>query len=141
MEYDFSGWATRNNIECSDGRTIMKDAFKDNHGQKVPLVWNHQHNGPDNVLGHVLLENREDGVYGYGKFNETEHGKYAKELVKACEEWAKSKNIKEFASDCEINNIDSYFEKNTDTSIIVPLQDNDPYYEWLCKGTINVHIH
>ena len=80
--YDFSGWATRNNIKCSDGRTILKDAFKHNDGITVPLVWNHQHNGPDNVLGHVLLENREEGVYAYGKFNETDYGKYAKELVK-----------------------------------------------------------
>lgn len=81
MEYDFSGWATRNNIECSDGRTIMRDAFKDNDGQKVPLVWNHQHNSPDEVLGHALLENREDGVYAYCKFNDTESGKTAKSLV------------------------------------------------------------
>ena len=81
MEYDFSGWVTRNNIKCSDGRTIMKDAFKHNDGQKVPLVWNHQHNSPDNVLGHVLLENRDEGVYGYGKFNETEAGVNAKSLV------------------------------------------------------------
>lgn len=81
MKYDFSGWATRNNIECSDGRTIMKDAFKDNDGQKVPLVWNHQHNDPDEVLGHALLENREDGVYAYCKFNDTESGKTAKSLV------------------------------------------------------------
>lgn len=80
--YDFSGWATRNNIKCSDGRTILKDAFKHNDGITVPLVWNHQHNGPDNVLGHVLLENRDEGVYAYGKFNETDYGKYAKELVK-----------------------------------------------------------
>lgn len=81
MEYDFSGWATKNNILCSDGRTIMKDAFKHNDGQKVPLVWNHQHNDPNEVLGHVLLENREEGVYAYGKFNNTESGKTAKELV------------------------------------------------------------
>lgn len=80
-DYDFSGWVTRNNIECSDGRTIMKDAFKHNDGQKVPLVWNHQHNSPDNVLGHVLLENREEGVYGYGKFNDTEAGLNTKALV------------------------------------------------------------
>ena len=81
MEYDFSGWATRNNIECSDGRTIMKDAFKQNDGQKVPLVWNHQHNNPDNVLGHAILENREEGVYAYCKFNNTEAGLNAKALV------------------------------------------------------------
>ncbi len=79
--YDFGGWATRNNIQCSDGRTIMKDAFKQNDGQKVPLVWNHQHNDPSEVLGHALLENREDGVYAYCKFNDTESGRTAKELV------------------------------------------------------------
>ena len=81
MDYDFSGWATRNNIECSDGRTIMKDAFKDNDGQKVPLVWNHQHNSADNVLGHAYLENREEGVYAYCKFNNTPSGLQGKELV------------------------------------------------------------
>lgn len=81
MDYDFSGWATRNNIECSDGRTILKDAFKDNDGQKVPLVWNHQHNDPNEVLGHALLENREEGVYAYCKFNDTQSGKQAKALV------------------------------------------------------------
>ena len=80
-EYDFSGWATKNNIECSDGRTIMRDAFKGNDGQKVPLVWNHDHNSPDNVLGHALLENRAEGVYAYCKFNETESGQQAKALV------------------------------------------------------------
>lgn len=79
--YDFSGWATRNNLRCSDGRTIMKDAFKHNDGQTVPLVWNHQHNDPLNVLGHALLKNREEGVYVYCKFNETESGKNAKLLV------------------------------------------------------------
>ena len=81
MEYDFSGWATRNNIQCSDGRTIMKDAFKHNDGQKVPLVWNHQHNDPNEVLGHALLENREEGVYAYCRFNDTESGRTAKALV------------------------------------------------------------
>lgn len=80
--YDFSGWATKVNIKCSDGRTILKDAFKHCDGVTVPLIWNHQHNGPDNVLGHALLENREEGVYAYGKFNETDTGKYAKELVR-----------------------------------------------------------
>lgn len=79
--YDFSGWVTKANIRCSDGRTIMKDAFAHNDGQVVPLVWNHQHTGPDYVLGQVLLENRSEGVYGYGKFNETEAGKTAKLLV------------------------------------------------------------
>jgi len=79
--FDFSGWATRNNLKCSDGRTIMKDAFKHNNGQTVPLVWNHQHNDPLNVLGHALLENRDEGVYAYCKFNETESGKNAKLLV------------------------------------------------------------
>ena len=79
--FDFSGWATRNNLKCSDGRTIRKDAFKDNNGQKVPLVWNHQHNEPFNVLGHALLENRDEGVYAYCAFNDTEAGQNAKRLV------------------------------------------------------------
>lgn len=81
-EYDFSGWATRNGLRCSDGRVICKDAFKDCDGMKVPLVWNHQHNDPSNILGHAILENRDDGVYTYGKFNDTEIGQWAKELVK-----------------------------------------------------------
>lgn len=80
-DYDFGGWATRNNIKCSDGRTILKDAFKQNDGQKVPLVWNHQHNDPSEVLGHALLENRDEGVYAYCKFNNTESGQTAKSLV------------------------------------------------------------
>ena len=80
-KFDFGGWATRNDLECADGRTIRKDAFKDNDGQTVPLVWQHNHNDPGNVLGHALLENREDGVYAYGKFNGTEAGQNAKELV------------------------------------------------------------
>lgn len=79
--YDFSGWATKNNILCSDGRTILKDAFKQNDGQKVPLVWNHQHNDPSEVLGHALLENRNEGVYAYCKFNNTEAGQTARSLV------------------------------------------------------------
>lgn len=81
-KYDFSGWATRNDLKCSDGRTIRKDAFAHNDGQTVPLVWNHQHNDPLNVLGHALLENRNDGVYAYCTFNDTETGQAAKELVK-----------------------------------------------------------
>ena len=81
LKYDFSGWATRNNLKCSDGRTILKDAFKDNDGQTVPLVWQHQHNDPTNVLGHALLENRNEGVYAYCKFNDTDAGKHAKLLV------------------------------------------------------------
>ena len=80
-KYDFSGWATKNNLKCSDGRTILKDAFKHNDGQTVPLVWNHQHNDPLNILGHALLENREEGVYAYCKFNDTEAGRNAKMLV------------------------------------------------------------
>ena len=79
--FDFSGWATKANLKCSDGRVIMKDAFKHNDGQTVPLVWNHQHNDPNEVLGHALLENREEGVYAYCKFNDTESGKTAKLLV------------------------------------------------------------
>lgn len=81
MKYDFSGWATRNNIRCSDGRTILKDAFKHNDGQMVPLVWNHDHNDPLNVLGHALLENRDEGVYAYCTFNDTDAGRNAKALV------------------------------------------------------------
>jgi HK97 family phage prohead protease/HK97 family phage major capsid protein len=80
-KYDFSGWATRNNLLCSDGRTILKDAFKHNHGSIVPLVWNHQHNDPLNVLGHAKLENRAEGVYAYCTFNDTEAGVNAKQLV------------------------------------------------------------
>lgn len=79
--YDFSGWATRANLKCSDGRTILKDAFKHNDGQTVPLVWNHVHNDPFNVLGHALLENRDEGVYAYCTFNDTESGRAAKECV------------------------------------------------------------
>ena len=80
-KFDFSGWATKANLKCSDGRTIMKDAFKHNDGQTVPLVWNHQHNDPNEVLGHALLENREEGVYAYCSLNDTETGKTAKLLV------------------------------------------------------------
>ena len=80
--YDFCGWATRINRKCSDGRTILRDAFRECDGETVPLVWNHQgRENPDNVLGHALLENREDGVYAYGSFNDTESGKIAKVLV------------------------------------------------------------
>ena len=79
--FDFSGWATRNDLKCSDGRIIRKDAFKGNNGQKVPLVWNHQHTDPNEVLGHAILENRDEGVYAYCKFNETESGQTAKLLV------------------------------------------------------------
>ena len=81
MKYDFSGWATKNGLKCSDGRTIMKDAFIDNDGKTVPLVWNHQHNDPSNVLGHALLQNRDEGVYAYCNFNDTESGAIAKALV------------------------------------------------------------
>lgn len=79
---DFSGWATRNDLRCSDGRVIRRDAFKGNDGIKVPLVWNHQHNDPRNVLGHAWLENRDEGVYTYGFFNDTEAGEVGKVLVK-----------------------------------------------------------
>lgn len=78
---DFSGYATRNDLKCSDGRTIRRDAFKDNDGQRVPLVWQHLHDSADNVLGHADLENREDGVYAYCFLNETPAGQNAKELV------------------------------------------------------------
>lgn len=79
--YDFCGWVTKFNIQCSDGRTIMRDAFKHNDGLQVPLVWNHRHDDPENVLGNVVLEHRDTGVYGYGSFNESENGQLAKVLV------------------------------------------------------------
>ena len=79
--YDFSGWATRNDLACADGRTIRRDAFKHCDGKTVPLVWNHRHDEPTNILGHALLENRTDGVYAYCYFNETESGQAAKALV------------------------------------------------------------
>lgn len=80
-KFDFSGWATKANLKCSDGRVIMKDAFKHNDGHTVPLVWNHQHNDSNNVLGHAMLENREEGVYAYCTFNDTESGVNAKKIV------------------------------------------------------------
>ena len=81
MKFDFSGYATKNDLKCADGRIIRRNAFKDNDGQTVPLVWQHMHNSPDNVLGHALLENRDDGVYAYCKLNDTPAGKNAKLLV------------------------------------------------------------
>lgn len=80
-KYDFSGWATRNDLKCSDGRIIRKDAFKHNDGMKVPMVWNHDHTDPYRVIGHALLENRDEGVYAYGKFNDTDLGVTAKAYV------------------------------------------------------------
>lgn len=80
-KFDFQGWATRNDMKCSDGRIIRKDAFKHCDGQTVPLVWNHDHTNPYRIVGHALLENREDGVYAYGKFNDTDLGKTAKVYV------------------------------------------------------------
>lgn len=82
MEPDFSGYATKVGLKCTDGRVIHTGAFKDNNGQKVPLVWQHQHNEPTNVLGHALLEEREDGVYAHGFFNETDSATHAKTMVK-----------------------------------------------------------
>ena len=81
-KYDFSGYATKNDLRCADGRTIRRNAFKDCDGAVVPLVWQHSHGKPGDVLGHALLENREDGVYTYGSFNDTESGRNAKELVR-----------------------------------------------------------
>ena len=76
--YDFAGWATVNNVKCTDGRTIRRNAFIENDGETVPLVFQHQHNDPENVLGHCLLENRDEGVYCYGTINkDTESGKTA----------------------------------------------------------------
>ena len=81
IKYDFSGYATKNDLKCADGRTIRKDAFIENDGMTVPIVWSHDHKDPENVLGHALLENREDGVYCYGKFNKTPKGQHSKVLV------------------------------------------------------------
>ena len=81
MEYDFSGWATKNDLRCSDGRIIRHNAFASDDGRKVPLVWNHQHNEPSNILGHAVLENRDEGVYTYGVFNDTAAGQNAKQLL------------------------------------------------------------
>ena len=80
--YDFAGWVTKNDVRCSDGVTIKHDAFKDNDGMKVPLVWNHDYNSPNNVLGHVILQNHKEGVYGYGFFNDTKEAQNSKEMVK-----------------------------------------------------------
>lgn len=81
-KYDFAGWATRNDMRCSDGRTIRKNAFKDDDGRKVPLIWNHEHNDPTAVLGHAILENRDSGVYAYCYLNDTEVGEFGKKIVK-----------------------------------------------------------
>ena len=81
IKFDFSGYATKNDLKCSDGRTIRKDAFRDDDGVTVPLVYQHLHDDITNVLGHAILENREDGVYTYCTFNDTEAGQHAKELV------------------------------------------------------------
>ena len=81
VKCDFSGWATRNDLLCGDGRVIKKDAFKDNDGKTVSLVWNHEHNDPNAVLGHAILENRDEGVYAYGFFNDSKNGQLAKKLV------------------------------------------------------------
>lgn len=106
--YDFSGWATRNDLKCSDGRTIRRDAFKGNDGAIVPLVWNHEHNDPNAVLGHAMLENRDDGVYAYGTFNDTEQGQHAKKLlqngdVKSLSIWANQ--LKQIGGDVMHGNI------------------------------------
>ena len=108
MKFDFSGWATRNDLLCGDGRTIRKNAFKDNNGATVPLVWNHEHNDPSAVLGHAVLENRDNGVYAYGVFNDTEQGRTAKKLVengdvKSLSIWANQ--LKQIGSDVIHGNI------------------------------------
>lgn len=80
-KYDFAGWATRNDVKCADGRTIRRNAFKENDGKTVPLIWNHDHDEPEAVLGHALLENRDEGIYAYCSFNDTERGQNAKKIV------------------------------------------------------------
>jgi hypothetical protein len=96
-KYDFGGYATKVDLKCSDGRTIRRDAFAENDGQTVPLVWQHIHNDPGNVLGHALLENRKDGVYAYCIFNSTEAGKNAKSLV----EHGDIKNLSIYANELQ----------------------------------------
>lgn len=81
MDYDFCGYATKNDLKCSDGRIIRRNAFKNNDGQKVPLVWNHQHDDISNVLGHAILKNLDDGVYAYCKLNDSDNGRLAKIAV------------------------------------------------------------
>lgn len=108
LNYDFSGWATRNDLQCNDGRTIRRDAFKGNDGAVVPLVWNHEHNDPNAVLGHAMLENRDDGVYAYGTFNDTEQGQHAKKLlqngdVRSLSIWANQ--VKQIGGDVTYGNI------------------------------------
>ena len=83
-KYHFGGWATKNDVRCSDGRTIKKDAFKVQDGTKVPLVWQHQHNSPENVIGHCWLYNRPEGVYAKGVFNDTEKGQVAMSNTTSC---------------------------------------------------------
>ena len=82
QKYDFGGWATKNDLLCADGRTIRKNAFKDDDGRTVPLVWQHNHEDPTRVIGHALLENRDEGVYAYGTFNDTDIAQHVKELVR-----------------------------------------------------------
>ena len=81
VAYDFAGWVTKNDVLCSDGAVIKKDAFKGNHGAKVPLMWNHSKDDPTNVLGHVILHNKEQGLYGYGVFNDTDKASHAKKML------------------------------------------------------------
>ena len=131
--YDFSGWATKNDIKCSDGRTIRKNAFEDQDGVEVPLVWNHQHSSPENTLGHALLENREEGVYCYCTFNDTPAGKTTKALVqhgdvKSLSIWAnklieRGKDVADLHEDIALRSIavdkqsGNYFVQDDDTSL------------------------
>ena len=80
-KFDFGGWATKNDLLCADGRTIRRNAFKDDDGRTVPLVWQHNHDDPTRVLGHAVLENRDEGVYAYCSFNNSDLGQHVKELV------------------------------------------------------------
>lgn len=89
-KYDFSGWATKNDLRCSDGRTIRRNAFAGDDGHTVPLVWQHSHSNPENVLGHALLQNKDEGVYAYCTFNNTNSVRYVKELIRRGDIWALS---------------------------------------------------
>ena len=101
-KYDFSGWATKNDLRCSDGRTIRRNAFAGDDGRTVPLVWQHSHNNPENVLGHALLQNKDEGVYAYCMFNNTDMARRIKELIRIDEIRA----LSVYAADIEQNHGD-----------------------------------
>ena len=124
-KYDFCGYATRNNIQCSDGRIIRKNAFKECDGSTVPLVWSHRHDEPEDVLGHVLLENRDDGVYAYGSFNSTEKGQNAKKLV----EHGDIKSLSIYANKLKQNGLDVIHGAIREVSLVLAGANPGAYIE------------